>query len=151
MAFRRFTLLESAARSISGDSGLVFTGGGGDEFHVGTFLLKVTARSGTLPTLDVYVQVQLPDDSFADLIAFARIDESASLPVSRVAVGAFPTPGSGTEGPKADGTSAKGSILALPLGPFYRVKWVIAGTASPSFTFEVVTDLYGSHLPGGAE
>lgn len=150
MALRRFVLAESIVRSASGDTGLVFTGGGGDEFHTGIFLLKVTDRAGTLPSLDVYVQAGLPDDSFGDLVSFARIDESTVLPASRVAVVAFPTPGSATEGAKADGTAARGSILVLPMGPNYRVKWVIGGTATPSFTFEVIADLYGSHLPDEA-
>jgi len=120
------------------------TGTVGSEFHAGVFLLSVIAVTGTLPTLDVFVQIGLPDESFADFISFGPMSGVGK----RVAVASFPT--GSLEIIPVDAILAATTVLGYPLGPVYRVKWAIAGTASPSFTFSVTAHLYGSHLPPGA-
>ena len=142
MAQRRVTLLASAARTADGQ-GALFDTGGADEFHAALLLLDVTAVVGTLPTLDVYVQIEFPDGSFGDIAAFSQVNVTSK----RVAVIPFPTPGGFAEGLMTAQNLAPGSVRSLPLGPHYRVAWKIGGV-SPSFTFAVLADLYGSHLPG---
>lgn len=62
------TFLASAARTASGESGVIDLGFA-DEAIV---FLDVTAASGTSPTLDVKIQVADPNGAYYDLASFAQ-------------------------------------------------------------------------------
>lgn len=133
MGMRRETLLASAARTASGDSGILNVGA--DQYVGAVILLDVTAQSGTSPTLNVYIQQELPDATFDDLGAFTQTGAATGKKVIRV-VG-----GSNEHHAAADATLAAGTVRNGPIGGKWRVKWVIAG-ATPSYTFSVKADLY---------
>lgn len=63
------TLLPSAARTTSGESGVIDLGFA-DEAIV---FLDVTAVSGTAPTLDVKIQVADPNGAYYDLASFTQV------------------------------------------------------------------------------
>ena len=123
------TLLASAARTASGNS-LVSNEHG--VFKTGIIQLNVTAASGTVPTLDVYIDSSVDGaTTFINMVHFTQmittgrrvflINENAS-PIAT----------------DFDGTAdlAAGVVRNGPWGSLIRVRWVITGTA-PSFTFKV--------------
>jgi hypothetical protein len=136
------TLLQNITSSkISFSSGAktaTFTGAaivGPDSFSACTFFLNVTAASGTTPTLDVYIQKLLPDQTtWDDLVHFTQ-KTAAGAQVAEV-VGA----GSGVH-TQAVRTLAAGTIQTAMLGSQHRCDVVIGGT-NPSFTFTLDGEYY---------
>ncbi len=141
----RQVLLEEAVYAADGvgpvmDMAVIV--GGTSEFWQGIFQLAVRAVTGTLPTLDVFVQMEMPNETWNDIVAFQQVSGAGSRVAVIIPSGAF------TEGLATDAAMTLGGVKEIPLGPRYRVKWKIAGTAGPSFTFAVLADLYGSAPPG---
>jgi len=138
MGVHRVELLASAARTASGTGGvfdLAGTIGGGSQYSAGLFLLDVSAVSGTVPTLDCFVQTEMPDGSFSDAVAFGQL-----LVVTRRQ--AVLIPGNTlVESPVPDASLTVSSVKGVPLGGKWRVKWTIGGV-TPSFTFKVLADFY---------
>lgn len=126
-------ILESDARLLSGTASIVPSDGAPafDAARAAWFRLKVTAVSGTLPTLDVYLQRKIGPGEWLDWIAFTQRTATGDEIATWSAV-ASPT------GLRAvtDGSMAAGVQQGLQPGQAVRVKWVIGGTI-PSFTFGV--------------
>ncbi len=96
--------------------------------------LDVTVVTGTNPTLNLYVQNLLPDATSADdLVSFTQKTSTGSERVYFVEAG-------NVIGNKADATTTAGTVIGGLLGDQIRLKWVIGGTSTPTFTFAV----YGS-------
>jgi hypothetical protein len=132
------TLVASATQSASGNSGAItFADGKFDDIIIE---LNCTAKTGTSPTLDVYVQQTLDGTNYADVYHFTQLTNTTTSPV-RI----FLTRGNFGNTSK-DGASAVGdaTVSAATFGiPLLsnkgRIKWVIGGSAGPSFTFSVMS------------
>ncbi len=121
----------TAAATASGDSIP-----GADSFTSADFFFKVTAASGTSPTLDVYIQKLLPDNStWQDIVHFAQATSTTNALCSFVS--------NASSAPAASQTASltAGTQKATLLGKQIRVSYVIGGT-NPSFTFSVWGDFY---------
>ncbi len=98
-------IVPSAARTASGNSGLVACGDGGNALCVG---VHVTAASGTSPSMALTITWSHDGVNFA---AGETVTSFAAI------------------------TAAKQTTLrTTPQAPFYRLEWVLTGT-TPSFTF----------------
>lgn len=127
-------LLVGAARTSSG-TGVASNPSGIEEFYSALFFLNVTAVSGTVPTLQVYVQMRLPDGiAWQDIVSFTLVTAAGKQVAGVTPNGAF------TPIAQQVGALAPGSVNNLPLGEVFRIQWVIGGTA-PSFTFAVYASL----------
>lgn len=125
-------LVASAARTASGVSDLIF---GADNFSGANFHLDVTTASGTTPTLNVYVQGRMSDDStFTDLFAFSQLAAAGDRIASWVN-------GGNQEFPATDATLAAGTFRSMLFPRVLRIKWTIGGT-NPSFTFRLTAKFY---------
>src|SRR5512146_762689 len=92
--------------------------------------LKVSAASGTSPTLDLYLQTRLPDAStYTDLAHFVQATTTGSSYVSMVT-------GGNLAAATSDASLAAATVNAIAFQGNWRLKWVIGGT-NPSFTFSV--------------
>lgn len=101
-----------------------------DCFSVAFLQAKVTAASGTSPTLDIYIQSQLPDGStYDDLVHFGQFTTTGSKVATVVA---------GNQGAhnQATRTLAAATVQTMTLGAIWQIDCVVAGT-SPSFTWEL--------------
>lgn len=139
MSLHRVTVLASAARTVSGLGSVLDLStiiGGASQFSSALFFLNVTAVAGTLPTLDCFVQMEMPNEDYADVIAFGQI-------LATVKRRAVTVPGNVIEeGLHTNGSLTLSSVKGIPLGPRWRAKWTIGGTLSPSFTFDITADFY---------
>lgn len=113
------TLLASAARTASGDSGVIE--GFGDVSAMRA-QLAVTAASGTTPTLVVVIEDTLDGTNWNTIATFAQ----------KTAAGA--------EVVNAYSEKAESATFAPLFARRWRVRWTIGGT-TPSFTFSVVAAL----------
>lgn len=128
------TLVASAARTASGNSGAITLSDG--PFDDIIIEVDVTAASGTTPTLDIYVQETLDGTNYVDVAHFTQIT-AALTNKARVALKRGNLSDAIKEG-IGDATVAA-NTLGLPLMTDKgRVKWVIGGT-TPSFTFSVTS------------
>jgi hypothetical protein len=100
-----------------------------DQFTSAEVELNVTAASGTL---DVYIQKQLADGAWTDLIHFTQATGTGKQICTLI---------SQTSSPYAptDATLAAGTVKPDHMGNTWRAKWVITGT---SFTFTVLGNFY---------
>ena len=107
-----------------------------DCFSIAELQLKISAASGTTPTLDIYVQKLLPDGStFDDLIHFTQATTTASY------VATFTVGGNGMH-TQAVRSLAAGSVRSnTSIGNTWRIDAVVGGT-NPSFTWSLVGDFY---------
>jgi urocanate hydratase len=106
-----------------------------EAFSIADLQLKVTAASGTTPTMDVYVQKLLPDGSTWDDIAhFTQQTTTSSNIITLVA---------GNQGVHVQSvrTQASGSVRTTHFGNTWRIDVVISGT-NPSFTWALFGDFY---------
>lgn len=124
-------LVASAARTTSGDSGVVVLDG---EFDRAVVELAVTAASGTSPTLDLYVQQTLDNTTYVDVAHFTQVTATLTNP-HRVVLNSTDVVDALKEG-IGDATIAANSLGFPLLTNKLRIKWVIGGT-TPSFTFAV--------------
>lgn len=127
----RKELVASAARTASDTSELFKHI---QNFTSATVCLKVTAKSGTSPTLDVYIQKQLPSGSYTDVAHLTQATDTGEWYVDLVAAGNIASAAQ-------DAAISAGSVKSCLLGSAWRVKWVLGGT-NPSFTFEVHGDFF---------
>jgi hypothetical protein len=134
------TLVASAARTTSGNSGVLNLGGPGGVPDAGTFILNVTASS-VPTTLDVYLQ-HSPDAgvTFYDFGHFAQV-LAVSTNIQALIWSRRST--DGTQGvnviANGDAALAPSKVIAAPIRDAqFRVKWVIVGT---SYTFQVLAIL----------
>ena len=106
-----------------------------DTFTSCLLYLTTGTGTGTSPTLNVYLQTLLPDNTtWTDLIAFTQATTAATTQVATV-VSQIAAPYT-----KTDAALAAGSLKATHMGSMWRVKVVIGGT-NPSYA---TIKLYGS-------
>ena len=128
------TLLASAARTVSGNSGAItFADARFDDI---IFEVDVSAASGTTPTLDLYIQQTLDGTNYIDVAHFTQITAAltnrARLVVKRGNVTDAIKEGIG------DATATAGALGLALLTEKGRIKWVVGGT-TPSFTFSITS------------
>jgi hypothetical protein len=96
-----------------------------------TLYLKVTAASGTSPTLDVYVQKKLADAAtYQDIAHFTQVTTSPTGRVMSLVTGG------NKEEIQQTNTLAAATVNAVAFGGIWRISAVVAGT-TPSFTFSL--------------
>lgn len=106
------------------------------------FALNVTAQSGTTPTLDLYIQQELPVTAGTDAVGGVPSGTSiwndfvhfTQVTTSIGAWFASVTGGSNATGPQKDGTLAAATVISGPIGSRWQVKEIVGGT-SPSYTY----------------
>jgi len=127
------TLVASAARNASGDSGSLVL----DLVPAAIkYFINVTAASGTNPTLDMYIQTSFDGGStWHDMVHASQFTGTSQLAYDWANLSAIPQDIGGNFG--GDAALSANQSNGGPLVPgAMRVKWVIAGT-TPSFTFTV--------------
>jgi hypothetical protein len=111
-------------------------------------ILSVTAQAGTTPTLDVYIQQEVPIVASSDLwgsvptgtsvwddvIHFTQVTTSTGTWVAGI------TGSTNAVGPIKDASLSAASAKSGPIGSNWRVKYVTAGT-SPQYTLAVTAIL----------
>lgn len=131
------TLVPSAARTVSGDSGALSQ-------HLETceaaiLVLDVTAAAAAAgDTLDVFIQHAVDDGTIWD--DFAHVTQVLGNGGAKRVLAFWSRRIAPTTAVKApqDAALAVG-VQQGPVGALWRVKWVIAGS-TPSFTFSVSVD-----------
>jgi len=106
--------------------------------------LNVTAQSGTTPTLNLYVQQEIPvagasdaalavptgSSLFDDFVAFTQVTTSTGLFVARI----FPS--GNVVAAQKDASLTAGSVANGPIGTSWNIKEVVGGT-TPSYTYSL--------------
>lgn len=129
-------LLPSAARTVSGNSG-VLANCKPERFSGGYFQLAVTAAAAAAgDTLNVYVQSSTDNgttwDDFASFTQILGNGGVKNFAAGWTAVATAPAAAHAVQ----DGVLAAGSVQQGPNGDLWRIKWVMGG-AGPNFTFAV--------------
>lgn len=145
---QRLVLQPSTTSTTSSNGGLLNLPGA----FMGCILhLNVSAASGTSPTFNVFVQDVLQPASatdtilnpptnntavqvFDDFAAFTQATAAGDWLIRNYALG------TSIGNAKSDGSLAAGTVRPGPVGMYWRVRWVIAGT-TPSFTWSIVAHL----------
>jgi hypothetical protein len=130
-------------------------------WQAATITLNVATVSGTLPTLDVYIQRKFAQAAAADvnpgpptgtaiyddLLHFTQLTTSTSVRLANVVtIGtgistvATPTTTGPADYAQSDAALGAGILRVGPIGGLWRVKYVISGT-TPSIAFSVVAQL----------
>ncbi len=109
-AYAENTLAASAARTVSGDSG-IWDGFGQAESLI--IQLEATVRSGTTPTLDVVIEHSLDGVAWYTLATFAQLVAATVLPSRTL------------------------QTISVPFADRVRARWTIAGT-TPSWSFSIL-------------
>jgi hypothetical protein len=125
----------AASNTLTSTTTMTGTITGLDSFSIADLQLKVTAASGTTPTLDVYVQKLLPDGSTWDDVGhFTQMTSTGSNIMTLVA---------GNAGVHAQAVRnvSSGSLRTTHFGNTWRLDAVVGGT-NPSFTFAIFGDFY---------
>ena len=105
---------------------------GMEKYTSALFVVTSGTVTGTSPTLNVYIQTLLPDGStWQDIVSFTQITAATSR-IAHFVTGAASEAAVQTEALTA------GSIKAIGLGNFIRVRCVVGGT-NPSFADVIVT------------
>lgn len=100
---------------------------GMEKYTSALFHATVGTVTGTSPTLDIYIQTLLPDNTvWQDIAHFTQITSSSAARVLHFVVGASSEAAVQTE------ALAAATIKAIGLGCFIRVRCVVGGT-NPSF------------------
>lgn len=118
-ASQEVTLVSSAARTASGDGGVLE---GFGDIKAARVQLDVTAASGTTPTLDVVLEDSLDGTNWNTIGTFAQ--KTAA----------------GREVINLHGGKAESATFQPLFARRWRVRWTIGGT-TPSFTFSVLAVL----------
>lgn len=127
------TLVASASRTASGNSGALTLNG---DFDRCVLELAVTAVTGTSPTLDLYIQETLDGTNYIDVCHFTQVTAALTNP-HRVVLNSIDVSDALKEG-IGDATVSAGQLGLALVTNKVRVKWVIGGT-SPDFTFAVTS------------
>ena len=129
-------------------------------WQAATITLNVQTVSGTLPTLDVYIQKKLRQASatdvtgqdlnatstiYDDLLHFTQLTTTNTIRLANLCTGpGTPTANASTittaDWAQSDAALGAATIRVGPIGGLWRVKYVISGT-TPSIAFAVVTQL----------
>jgi hypothetical protein len=105
----------------------------GDAYVAADLVVKATI-SGTT-TLNVYIQKQLADGSWSDVVSFTQITATGGRTATVYPVNAT------ADAAIQDAALTAGSIRATLIGKMIRVKGVVAG-ASPNCQFTVYGDFF---------
>lgn len=124
------------------DSASRTTDGASEAFDVERFdqivgLIRVTAVSGTSPTLDVRLQTSYDGGkNWVDVAAANQLTSAHASGVGEVV--AFESKGYPPDDPAAttDGSLTAATVKDWPLGDRCRWKWALGGT-DPDFTFSI--------------
>lgn len=135
---RRAAAIQSSTVQTADGTGTIYDMNGREEPSAAVFLLDVTASSGVLPTLNVYIQTEIPDYTFGDIAAFAQVTGITR----RLTIVVPSGPGVLDEFAVTDTTLTAGTVRYIPLGTRYRVRWKIGGVGA-SFTFSVSASMHG--------
>lgn len=111
-------------------------------------ILNVTAQSGTTPTLDVYVQQELPIAAAGDLAlavptGTSVFDDFVHFPQVTTSTGAFVArvqAGGNVVVAQKDASLAAATAASGPIGTSWRIKEVVGGT-TPSYTYTLTAIL----------
>jgi hypothetical protein len=152
---REICLLASQVITASGSSVDIVVPMG---WQAATVSIAGTTITGTSPTFNFFVQKRLRQTSatdlvgndvtgtaiYDDLLAFTTFS-TATTRISNLVTGEMVATANATtfttvDWVQSDAAMAAGSSRIGPLGPTWRVKWVVAGT-SPSGTFAVTAQL----------
>jgi hypothetical protein len=134
------TLLASAARTTTGNNQTATQTAqqGIGPFRWASIMLNATAASGSSPTLNVRIQLLLPDDStWMDFVSFPQLTSTGT----RVAIKSFPTAADDSIVTPGSGALTANTEIAVPLGGEWAAHWTIGGS-SPSFTFAIFVDFF---------
>ena len=129
------TLLPSAARTADGTE--IIEGVG--HFAAATFVLSHTADAGDgSDTAAVYIQRELPNGAWDDIVSFTLIDAADTVPAHYIADVVNGGDSDGNYATAAvDGALAAGTVRNVPWYGRLRIKWDVTVGASDSFTFSV--------------
>lgn len=114
---------KTAALVVTGNKIASFTS---EEFgtdRVSQLIIEATIGTvtGTSPTLNLYLQTKMPDETWRDIAAFAQFTVAGSQILGMVSGGNSLYAGT-------DGGLAAGTVKSMPLGAICRLKGVVAGT-----------------------
>ena len=129
-------------------------------WQAATVTLNLLTVSGTLPTIDVFIQKKLGQCAAADvnpgpptgtaiyddLLHFTQLTTTNTVRLANLCTGPQTPTANASSVTTADyaqsdaGALAAGAARIGPLGGLWRVKYVITGT-TPSFAFSVVAQL----------
>lgn len=128
--FRQF-VMHSTTTSAASHNGTTTTGLGG--FKEADVYFAVTARSGTSPTLDLYVDTRLDGTAYTNIAHFTQMTAVGTkvLHITKRQVTA-----------EVDGSADAnaGAVKAFGWADDLRVRAVVGGT-SPAFTYRVTANL----------
>lgn len=133
------TLLASAARTASGDSGALTPVRHPELLKSARLVLNVTAAAtAASDTLDVYVQQTYDGTNYTDAAHFTQVLGNGGAKTFIAEWQRDVTPESELRAPSDAGLAA-GVLQGGKLGTSLRIKWVIVdgGGADQSFTFSV--------------
>ena len=136
------TLVASAARTVSGNSGALSPTPvpNPDLIRSARFVLKLTnAATDANDTLDVYVQQSYDGTSFDDVVHFTQILGTGADAQTFIAEWTRDVTPESEMHAAQDAAIAAGVIQGMKLGFPLRVKWVIVDPtgSNATFTFEV--------------
>ena len=107
------------------------------------FILNVTAQAGTTPTLDVYIQQEIPiagaSDKWGVVPSGTSVWDDVAHFTQVTSTGAFlayVVAGGNAANAQKDASLTAASVRNGPIGGNIRIKYVTAGT-SPQYTFSV--------------
>jgi hypothetical protein len=118
-------------------------------YNQAIFILSVTAQAGTTPTLDVYIQQEIPiagaTDTWGQVPSGAPLwDDLCHFTQVTTATGTWLTyavAGANTANILKDAALAAATVRNGPIGSNLRIKYVTAGT-TPQYTFSVTAILW---------
>jgi hypothetical protein len=153
---REVVLLASQVITTSGTSADINVPMG---WQAATISLQGSTITGTVPTFNFVVQKKLGQAAATDLVgnpptgtaiyddvlAFGQVTSSSAVRISNLCTGPqSPTANSSVvttaDWLQSDGVLTAGDVRVGPLGPLWRMKWVVSGT-TPSGTFFVTAQL----------
>lgn len=153
---REVVLLASQVITTSGSSVDINVPMG---WQAATVSLAASTITGTSPTFNFVVQKKLGQAAATDLVgnpptgaaiyddtlAFGQVTSTSAVRISNLCTGPqTPTANSSlvttADWLQSDGTLTAGDVRVGPIGPLWRIKWVVGGT-SPSGTFSVTAQL----------
>lgn len=119
-----------------------------EDYTGAIWILNVTAQAGTTPTLDVYIQQEIPIAGASDKWGVVPTgtsvwDDVAHFTQVTTATGvflAYAVNSGNAANAQKDVALAAATVRSGPLGSNWRVKYVTAGT-TPQYTFSVTAIL----------
>jgi hypothetical protein len=133
------TILESAARTVSGTAVVTQLANLERVTRAIIFLDVTVAATDAADTLDVYLQHSIDGTIYDDFVHFTQVLGNGSAKQFFAEWSATASPESELHAPQDAGIAA--GVLQGPAGATWRLKWVIVdgapGSADQSFTFSV--------------